>query len=452
MISRRRFLSSGAGTVGLAFLGYQRQVLGQTRVALSGWRDFGPALPDPSGVFDLPRGFTYTVIARIGEVMDDGLSRPGQPDGMAAFRGSDGQVILICNHELQHDESAMGPFGLYGEKSSYIDPARVYDSGRRFACSGGTTTLVYNPQSRHVERSWMSLAGTENNCAGGPTPWNSWLSCEETVVRTDEASYARDHGWVFEVPAAATGPVEPIPLTDMGRFRHEATAVDPASGIVYLTEDRSDGLFYRFVPNEPGRLIAGGRLQALALIDRGHSDTRNWPDSGAPALQVNQALAVEWLDLAQIDSPDDDLRLRGAEQGAAVFARGEGLWWGENEAYFACTNGGPDRFGQIFRYSPRSETLSLFVQSSDHRLMAACDNLTVCPWGDLLVCEDRADGAGLIGVTPEGQLYEFGRNRYSESELCGVCFDPAGQTLFVNIQADAGLTLAIHGPFPNATA
>jgi len=451
MISRRGFLGSSAGVVSLAFLGFQRQVLGQTRPVLAGWRDFGPIISDPAGIFDLPRGFSYSVIARIGEVMEDGLRRPGQPDGMAAFPGPDGKVALICNHELEHDESAKGPFGLNAENFELIDSDRVYDGGRQFACSGGTTTLIYNPQTRRVEKLWMSLAGTENNCAGGPTPWGSWLTCEETTVRSDERTYTRDHGWVFEVPASATEPVEPIPLTGLGRFRHEATAVDPETGIVYLTEDMSDGLFYRFVPNEPGRLIAGGRLQALALVDRNYSDTRNWPSSGGPSLKVNQDLAVEWLDLDQADAPEDDLRQRGALQGAAVFARGEGLWWGDKEAYFACTSGGPDQLGQIFKYTPGSETLSLFVQSSDHRLMAACDNLTVSPWGDLIVCEDRSDGAGLIGVTPQGQLYEFGRNVYSRAELCGVCFDPAGQTLFVNLQDD-GLTLAIHGPFPQAEA
>ncbi|AKS41403.1 alkaline phosphatase PhoX [Wenzhouxiangella marina] len=449
MISRRRFIGSSAAAVGAAFIGYQRQVLGRAHAILPGWRDFGPVRPDPAGVFDLPAGFAYTVIARLGETMHDGLRRPGLPDGMAAFPGADGQVILICNHEVEHDESALGPFGPNGELADRIDASRVYDPGRRLACSGGTTTLVYDPSARRVTRSWMSLAGTENNCAGGPTPWGSWLSCEETVVRSDQQTYTRDHGWVFEVPASATEAVEPVPLTAMGRFNHEACAVDPATGIVYLTEDRSDGLFYRFIPNRPGELAAGGRLQALALKDRRRSDTRNWPENGASSIAVNEALAVEWIDLDRIDAPDDDLRHRGAARGAAVFARGEGLWWGDGEAYFACTNGGPDRYGQIFRYRPSDEQLSLFVQSSDHRLMKSCDNLTVSPWGDLLVCEDRDDHAGLVGVTPAGELYEFGRNAYSTSELCGVCFAPDGQTLFVNIQKD-GLTLAIHGPFPTA--
>src|SRR5690606_10860267 len=183
---------------------------------------------------------------------------------------------------------------------------------------GGTTTLVLDAATLEVEREYRSLAGTIRNCAGGITPWGSWLSCEEDVTRAGEG-VGHDHGWVFEVPATAPGLIDPVPVKAMGRFNREAAAVDPETGIVYMTEDRDDGLVYRFIPNTPTKLVNGGKLQALAMD--GIADSRNWKDA---ALATGTMRSVRWVDLDNVESPDDDLRLRGAAKGAMLFARGEG--------------------------------------------------------------------------------------------------------------------------------
>ena len=249
------------------------------------------------------------------------------------------------------------------------------------------------------------------------------------------------------------GLVTPIPLKAMGRFRHEAVGVDPVTSIVYQTEDLDDGLIYRFIPDHPGKLHLGGRLQALAVKGRRSLDARNWEYNAFP---LNKPLEVKWIDLDRADSPADDLRFRGFRKGAALFARGEGMWFQDGECYFACTNGGRKRLGQIFRYVPspyegtprESEqpgTLELFLQPDDSDLARSADNLTVAPWGDLILCEDNARPF-LFGVTPEGNIYKLGQNVGFKSELTGCTFSPSGRTLFVNIQM-AGLTLAIQGPW-----
>ena len=331
---------------------------------------------------------------------------------------------------------------------------------------GGTTTLIWDMSRQRVVRSHLSLAGTCGNCAGGPTPWGSWLTCEETIEKAAPL-VGRAHGWVFEVPADATGPVDPVPLTAMGRFVHEAAAVDPATGIVYLTEDRPDSLFYRFLPEMPGKLARGGRLQALGLVDDRERDLRNWPADGGRftgegrALPVGGSVAVRWIDMDGVESPDGDLKERGFAKGALRFARGEGLAVGRGargtEIYISCTMGGPARLGQVWRYRPSAAEghageadqpgmLELFVETEDAAKLKSCDNVATLPWGGLILCEDGADDQPqyLRGVTPEGALYPLAANSYSE--FAGACFSPDGTTLFVNAQSP-GITFAVTGPW-----
>lgn len=467
--TRRQFMKS-ATAVTMGFGGLQalfaRNALATPASDAIGL-GFGPLVPDPQGIFDLPEGFRYQIISRIGQTMSDGLLVPGLPDAMGAFEGPAGKTIIVRNHELDPSKLDGTPFGKGQRLAGRLPRARFYDAGfGTYQSFGGTTTIVYDTRTGTVEKEFLSLAGTIRNCAGGPTPWGTWITCEETAERASDRFgnnkvYEKDHGYNFEVPASAEpGLADPVPLRAMGRFMHEAVCVDPSTGIVYQTEDRHDGLIYRFVPNVPGKLHEGGRLQALCVKGRLSLDTRNWERQ---KVAVGERLPVEWLDMDDVEAPDDDLRKRGFARGAARFARGEGMWWGAMadgspaSAYFACTSGGRIKKGQIWRYTPSpaeaaehesSEpgVLELFVEPNDAGLIDNADNITVAPFGDLVICEDGEGEQFLVGVTPEGRIYKMGRNAWNTSELAGACFSPDGSTLFVNVQ-HVGITLAITGPW-----
>ncbi len=459
-VSRRQFLKA-SGAVVLGFSGLH-SLLNKTAFSKAKVRfqeGFGPLVPDPNRILDLPEGFSYHIFSRTGDAMDDGLIVPGDHDGMAAFVGANGRTILIRNHELSMNELSKSPFGSNNQLINLIDQNLLYDAGSGVTpWIGGTTTLIYNTETRQLEKHFLSMAGTIRNCAGGPTPWNSWITCEETVQRAG-GSVEKDHGFNFEVPVSEEiGLSAAVPLKAMGRFNHEAVAVDPASGIVFQTEDRDDGLIYRYIPDERENLATGGRLQALMVKDMASLDTRNW---NAQNVTAGEVLDVTWVDLSDVESPSDDLRRQGFGNGAARFARGEGMWYGLKAVFFACTNGGPDRTGQIWRYHPspvegtpeeegQPGKLELFLEPNDSSLLEKADNVTVAPWGDLIICEDGSGTQFLVGVTPQGGIYKLGRNSLNTSEFAGATFSPDGTTLFVNIQSP-GMTLAITGPWTNPT-
>ncbi len=467
-ISRRRFLRSSAmatasGAIALGFSGCSRLLTEATPQALTINR-YGDLLPDPYGILDLPEGFTYHAFSTVGERMDDGFLVPGAHDGMAAFPGSNGKTILIRNHELGTGPKEAQSFA-HDKRLREIDREQLYDPGKGTKPGlGGTTTLVYDTKTGTLESHHMSLVGTIRNCAGGATPWNTWISCEESVQLAKD-TYEKDHGYNFEVPVSATiGLTTPIPLKAMGRFNHEAVAVDPKSGIVYQTEDRHDSLIYRFIPDVPGKLARGGRLQAMAIRDMKSADTRNWKgwaDKVFPwtydAIAVGEKMEAVWGDIQNVESPKDDLRLQGFDKGAARFARGEGMWHSNDSIYFVCTNGGYRKKGQVWRYIPspfegtpaedkQPGTLELFIEPNNSDLLENGDNITVAPWGDLILCEDGPGTQFIVGVTPQGKLYRFAKNSRNRSEFAGATFSPNGSTLFVNIQG-AGMTLAITGPW-----
>ncbi len=456
--SRRRFLQTAAAYA-VGFAGLQMFATGcSTSSKKSASKvGYGALVPDPDKILDLPKGFKYSIVSHTGDAMTDGLLVPAAPDGMATFAGPNGLTILIRNHEVGTSTSgANGAFGKDLKLRSKLAKDRFYDAGRgEIPCQGGTSTVVFNTRTQAVVRQYLSLAGTIRNCAGGPTPWNSWITCEETVELAGQQQLDKNHGFNFEVPASATPMLaDPIPLKAMGRFNHEAVAVDPQSGIVYETEDRPDSLIYRFIPTEAGKLAKGGQLQALVFVDQKSIDTRNWKEATVPA---GKRFAVRWVDIENVDGRMDDLRYRGFNLGAARFARGEGMWYGNGEIYFACTSGGKNQKGQIWRYKPSPYEgnkrekeapgeVELFIEPNDDALVDNADNLTVSPWGDLVICEDGKGDQFLVGVTPQGEIYKLGHNPYTTSEFAGVTFSPDGSTLFVNIQK-AGMTLAITGPW-----
>jgi secreted PhoX family phosphatase len=447
--SRRRFLQSTAAvTAGFGGLYWYCQRPPSTTV--KGYL-YGPLDHDKNMIIDLPKGFRYTVLSRHGDLMDDGIPVPGLPDGMGAFPGRNGTTILVRNHELapgQENEA-------FQRHILSLPKSKVYDWGSgKVPALGGTTTLVVDRSNKKVLKQYVSLVGTIRNCAGGVTPWGTWVSCEETVVRA-VGGLEEDHGYCFEVPALARGPIDPVPLKAMGRFNHEAIAVDPGSGAVYLTEDRFDSLIYRYLPDQAGKLHEGGRLQALVISDHPGMDTRNWSETSLP---IGEKMAVRWVDLDNVEAPDDDLRLRGhSEHGAAIFARGEGIFQGNDSIYWVCTNGGASKSGQVFRYYPsavegRTEEasdpgqLELFVEPNDSELLDHGDNLCIAPWGDLIVCEDGLGANYLVGIKEDGEVYRFGKVHSGNAEFAGSVFSADGTTLFVNIQ-NQGLTLAITGPW-----
>lgn len=447
---------------------------------------YGPLVPDPERLLDLPAGFRYRMLSpgttrsqkdlaeRFRSSLSNGEPTPGLHDGMAAFAGPDGTTILVRNHEMNvGDEPA-------------VDAARRRPYDRR--TTGGTTTLWVD-RDRDLVKSFPSLSGTLHNCAGGATPWGSWLSAEESTLipggrdRTNadmDPGVGERHGYIFEVDASSDDLVDPVPLKAMGRFRHEAVAVDPQTGFAYLTEDRDDGLLYRFRPalvvegrKHPSDLRAGdyahgGVLEALRIVSIPRALTNNQHGSVIP--RHGKPFAIDWVRIPDRD-PDLDMRhpegdpgrevtaststrAQGFGLGCAAFARTEGITYARGSVYFCCTNGGPRELGQVFRLDLRRQQLSLVVEPDEHAILEGPDNLCVAPHGDLVICEDNLARRSnfVVGVTKRGTCYRIARNAHpSDREFAGATFSPDGRTLFVNVQ-EPGMTFAIWGPWEKRRA
>ncbi len=417
-LSRRQFFTlAGTSAAGAVLLSPLEAFYAKPSIAAG---PYGNLVPDPNGVLDLPSGFTYRRLSETGQTMTDGYRVPGGHDGMGAFAGANGSTILIRNHELAPTSSN----GLGAPNT------KKYNTNAR----GGCTKLVVSSSRTLIEHRGV-LAGTIRNCAGGPTPSGSWLTCEETF----ETNNTKRHGYVFEVPSSATTFVTPVPLTAMGRFNHEAAAVDPNTGYVYMTEDRGDGLFYRFIPNQRTNLSAGGTLSALRIIgSAGINTTTGFPK--------NTPKAVDWVTIANPDPSTDTVRTEGYNKGAARFSGGEGIFYGGGYVYFTCKSGGSSGDGQIWRYSPANNTVELYIEPNNSGVLDNPDNIVVVPIRDIFLCEDGDGSDFILGITPGGTLYKFARNALNTSELAGVCFSPDGQTMFVNMQTP-GITFAIWGPW-----
>ena len=400
----------------------------------------------------LPKGFEYNVFGKVGQKMSDGQKTPSAHDGMESFKFGN-EIRLVRNHEIANGAMAV--------EGAAIGP-NPYDE----TAGGGTTTLVIDRKTNELVRDFVSLSGTLLNCAGGKTPWRSWISCEEvtlgkTVITNSRGrkfgGFKEPHGYCFEVPASANSAIKPVPLKAMGRFVHEAVAFDKKRGTVYLTEDNNPAGFYRFLPKRNKRLAEGGKLQTLSLQNNPNRDLRSGQTIGI-------SYYARWVTIDNPDPEEADTNSRavqnqGKEKGAALFTRLEGCCADEKGGiYFVSTDGGNAKGGQIWKYDPtgrNSGKLTLLYESPGHEILDMPDNLCLKPNSDLIfLCEDgnysdlgREIDNYMKILTPEGKIAEFAKNitpEFSKSEFAGSTFSQNGNTLFVNIQS-AGVTLAIWG-------
>lgn len=453
MSATRRQVLAGTGALGagIAFTGALSELFAGTAAAHGlGHTGYGPLVPDPNGLLDLPKGFRYRVLSREGDRLRSGEGRvPSNHDGMAAFAGGGGRTHLVRNHENRVTAAIAVPTV---EGLTY-DPAG----------KGGCTALTLDAD-RRVLSERVAIAGTAVNCAGGRTPWNTWLTCEETEDRAGTNGYTRDHGFIFEVHPTDPLRTGAVPLTAMGRFQHEAIAIDPHKGVVYETEDAFEkpfGLFYRFLPDKPlggvGSLRAGGRLQAMRVP--GVPDLSTVQETGA------RFDGIEWVDVPDPLAASTPTRLQDYGPGGITHAQKlEGCYWGGSCVYFVSSfarsadGSTADHYGQIWRYDPARRRLTLVVvfgPDTDVQLPGESpDNICLAPGGGLMVCEDGNGAQHVFGVTRKGEVYAMARGRQNIGtadkpewgEFAGVTFAPDGRTMYVNCYTP-GTTFAVTGPW-----
>jgi len=495
-ISRRAFLSMGGASAAALMLGQlegplhvlgARAARGATPPRTTG---YGPLVP--KGDLALPAEFNYKIISVQAQPQRDGTPTPGIFDGMGAFSDTGGGVnptadttILIRNHENRRRQ---------GEIPVTVPSGFRYDEDPTY--TAGCTKLVVrqtrskNRQGQEVRTyevldSFNILGGTDTNCAGGVTPFDKWITCEEVVNRS---STGKKHGYIFDVDAMSDGPVVARPVRAAGRFMHEATAWNQA--ILYETEDRTiqadpvlgaiGASFYRYIPDQHGGQSdnladSTGRLEALKLKGEFHANMDNRP--------VGVPFEVEWVPVANPDHDDDTderrdrvpgftpTRIQAQDKGAAYFDRQEGMWIGQGgdgqpRVFFDCTEGGPNNLGQVWEYDPGRERITLIYQSTNNAQLENPDNMVIVPQtGDVFLCEDSPGTQYIRGVTQQGEIYDFAQSLTNDTEFCGATFDPDGQTLYVNQQGDRlgeneppqgtpqnrAVTYAIYGPFGNRT-
>jgi secreted PhoX family phosphatase len=376
----RGALAGLGGSVALGFT-MPREALGSP--AQNGPSPYGPLRPADANGIMLSAGFTSRVVARTGQTVPGTSYRwHAAPDGGACYADGSGWI--------------------------YVSNSEIGSSG------GGAGALRFDADA-NVTGAYRILSGTTSNCAGGDTPWQTWLSCEET-----------DRGYVFETDPWGVNPA--VRRAAMGRFKHEAAAADPDREVVYLTEDETDGCFYRFVPATWGDLSTG-TLQVL----------------------VERSGALSW---AQVPDPaGTSTRTRRQVSGAKRFNGGEGCYYRDGIAYF--TTKGDNR---VWAYDAGANTLVIAYDDSltSPAPLTGVDNLTGTAAGDLYVAEDGGN-MEICVITPAEVVAPFLRvTRQGLSELCGVAFNPAGNRLYFSSQrgtsgsSNGGITYEVTGPFRTA--
>jgi uncharacterized protein len=484
-LSRRGFLAGSASLFAVVSALHVQRASGAPRASRMVEGPYGPLheardLETGLPLILLPEGFQYRTFSWTGDPMTDGHPTPDQHDGMGVIathgQGDDIEVTLVRNHERARGSVIAAPsrYDTVSPRDDDILPA------------GGTTTLKF--RGRSWEGAASSLGGTIYNCAGGVTPWGTWLSCEETVIDLS-AQGGRRHGYVFEV-RGDSAQTTAKPIVGMGRMKHEAVAIDPVTMAAYLTEDNpGNSCFYRFIPSDasgqPGSYEAGGRLQAPRVTGHPNQDLRR------PAL--GDTHHIEWFDIEQPDADPGAVpsrRSRAGDTGSGPYrqatagggirlSKAEGVCHRDGKFYIVDSEAGVNLYGRIghgdgaiWELDPEESTLRAIFVAGRQLVADNIDNICVSPRGGLLLCEDGdpvidryGPGTRLIGITEQGNSYAFAKNAirlsidqvtkagkqvrpgdYRPEEWAGSCFDARGEVLFVNIQTP-GITFAITGPW-----
>ncbi|MGQ0467483.1 MAG: alkaline phosphatase PhoX [Sporichthyaceae bacterium] len=471
--TRRTMLQAAAAAgMGLVLPGPWATAARAAAKGPNGAAGYGALALDPAKRLSLPAGFSYRVVSEAGVTkLDSGEFSPTHADGSCSFGAERGRTALVVNHEIS-------PAGAKDARFTVpLIPGFVYDPG----CPGGTTTILLNRDGTR-EREYVSLAGTDFNCAGGPTPWGTWLSCEESESRAGVGGRTKDHGFVFEVdPLDPEANRDPHPIAAFGRFRHEAVAVDLARGQVYLTEDAEfpNGLMYRWSA-PAGKLLGKGVFRELGPTE-GRLEAMRVKGALSPIEDLSTVSVVgARYDVEWIEVPDRlakstvtrkqfaySFQKKGQEHSGSgdVITRShklEGCWWGNGGVFIVCSFADPKvdkspaaHGGQVWFYDPALQSITLVLllpapDPADPEAFDGPDNIALCPYGGLVVAEDGKGPQHLFGITPDGKTYPIARNeqtyKSNYSEMSGVNFSPDRSTLFANVY-ETGVVYAIRGPW-----